>query len=200
MLGSVLGSVFVMLFDWLYRLIVGDQTTRIERRPDGVPFVPARHFTAGRPGPIQLIVLHSTEGGTARSVADMFNKGARVASAHYVVDSQDVIQCVRDEHTAFAAPGANATGLQIEVCGWARWSEPEWRASGVLPRVVRLIRRLCQQYNIPAVHVDVSGLLAGQSGITTHAEVSQAWKKSTHTDPGAGFPVAWVIDQASEES
>ena len=33
-------------------------------------------------------------------------------------------------------------------------------------------------------------LRAGERGITTHAQVSKAWKKSDHWDPGPGFPIA----------
>ena len=38
-------------------------------------------------------------------------------------------------------------------------------------------------------------LLAGRRGITGHAEVSKAYRKSDHWDPGPGFPVESFLDR-----
>lgn len=161
------------------------------------PFVPAASFAPGRSAALRLVVLHSTEGGTAKTVSEMFAAGGKPSrSAHYVVDRAATIQCVREADTAYAAPGANADGLQIEICGWAKWTEAEWHASGVLPRVVELLRRLCLAHGLPVAHVDVAGLKSGARGVTTHGEVTQAFGRSTHWDPGPGFPLAWVLQQA----
>jgi hypothetical protein len=35
--------------------------------------------------------------------------------------------------------------------------------------------------------------VAGKRGITTHLEVSRAYKRSTHTDPGPGWPMAEML-------
>jgi N-acetyl-anhydromuramyl-L-alanine amidase AmpD len=120
--------------------------------------------------------------------------GAPKRSAHYVVDASEIVQCVRDSDTAYAAPGANDDGLQVEICGWARWTAAEWQASGVLPRVAGLVRQLCAAHGLPRVRVDVAGLLTGARGVTTHADVATAFSLSTHHDPGAGFPLALVLN------
>ena len=41
--------------------------------------------------------------------------------------------------------------------------------------------------------IDAEGLKAGKKGVTTHAEVSKAFKKSNHTDPGLGFPMDRIL-------
>ena len=45
--------------------------------------------------------------------------------------------------------------------------------------------------NIPAERVDAAGLKAGKRGITTHASVSVAHRKSTHVDPGGPGDKRW---------
>lgn len=159
-------------------------------------WLPARWFTPGRPGPVRLVVLHSTEGGTARSVAGMFASGESRTSAHYVIDASETIACVREEDQAWGAPGANAAGVHVEICGWARWTSAEWQASGVLPRVAHLVAGICARHGLPVERVDVAGLKSGARGITTHADVSQAFGQTDHTDPGPGFPLADVIASA----
>jgi hypothetical protein len=46
----------------------------------------------------------------------------------------------------------------------------------------------------PAEFVNSAGQLAGNRGVTFHREVSLAWKKSTHTDPGPNFPTVKFLD------
>jgi N-acetyl-anhydromuramyl-L-alanine amidase AmpD len=144
-----------------------------------------------------LVVLHSVEGdGPARAVAQWFaGPGSPQASAHYVVDADEAICCVAEGDTAWGAPGANEAGIHIEIVGWARWTEDEWRASGVLPRVIDLVRDVCVRHDLPVEHVDAAGLHANGRGVTRHRDVSEAFRRSTHTDPGVGFPLAWVLEQ-----
>lgn len=76
---------------------------------------------------IKWIVLHSTEGGTAESVAAFFAGGAQ-ASTQLVVDDNECYRMVRDLVIPWGAPGANTNGLHIEQCGFARWTRDEWLA------------------------------------------------------------------------
>ena len=80
--------------------------------------VPARwHGGQRSKGAIKWVVLHTAEtperDTTAESVAAYFAGGTVKASAHYCVDNNSVCQGVQDFEVAWAAPGANATGLQI---------------------------------------------------------------------------------------
>ena len=45
---------------------------------------------------IDLVVIHSTEGGTAASVAAMFSLESAIASTHLVVDDDECFRMVPD--------------------------------------------------------------------------------------------------------
>ncbi len=162
-----------------------------------IPFVKARNFTAANRTSVDLIVLHSMESKetttTAEDVAKWFaGPSAPMASAHYCIDIDSTIQCVRDEDVAWHAPGANRNGIGIEHAGYARQSFEEWRdaySASMLARSARLVARLCRKWNVPAVFVDRNRLASHARGITTHNEVTWAFHQSTHTDPGPYFPI-----------
>ena len=162
----------------------------------------AKNYTNTTRAKVDWVVLHSTENpikpGTARNVALWF-AGAQApqASAHYIVGPDAIVQCVRETAVAWAAPGANATGIQIELVGQAH--KTDWLRDGtgvtdglqVLRRAAPLVRAICERWMIPLERVDAAGLLAGARGITTHASVGAAFKKSTHVDPGGVGDVRW---------
>jgi N-acetyl-anhydromuramyl-L-alanine amidase AmpD len=160
------------------------------------PFVESPHVTRTGGRRIDLIVIHTMEtdekGESAESCAEWFrNPGAKV-SAHYCVDADTIVQCVRDEDVAWAAPGANSDGIQIEHAGRAKQTGREWGdaySTAMLDRSAALVAELCSRHAIPATWLYAADLKAGKRGITTHKAVSDAFRRSTHWDPGAGFPV-----------
>lgn len=155
---------------------------------------PAAHTSAGSNMPVKRIVLHSTvsptRDGAARATAAYFRSLASGGSAHYVVDTKEVVQVVYDGVIAWHAP-PNANSLGIEMCDMpsetnvARWDDAPHRA--MLDLTVDLVADLCLAYSVPPWYVGKAGLLLGRRGITDHAEVSQAWHQSDHWDVGA-FP------------
>lgn len=160
------------------------------------PFVESPHVnrTGGRQ--IDLIVVHTMEmdekGETAENCAQWFrNPGAKV-SAHYCVDADSIVQCVRDQDVAWAAPGANSDGIQIEHAGRAKQTGRDWGdaySTAMLERSAALVADLCRKYKIPVAWLYAADLVAGKRGITTHDAVSKAFKRGSHWDPGTGFPV-----------
>lgn len=159
------------------------------------PFVESPHVnrTGGRQ--IDLIVVHTMEmdekGETAENCAQWFrNPGAKV-SAHYCVDANSIVQCVRDQDVAWAAPGANSDGIQIEHAGRAKQTGRDWSdaySTAMLERSATLVAELCRKYKIPVTWLYAADLVAGKRGITTHDAVSKAFKRGNHWDPGTGFP------------
>ena len=94
-----------------------------------------------------------------------------------------------------AAPGANSTGIQIEHCGWAtksKWLEEE---SSTLHKSAKLVASLCAQWDIPVEFVDSDGLKKGTPGITTHYQVSVAFRRSDHADPGGRNDENWPLTE-----
>ena len=160
------------------------------------PFVPSPHVTRTGGRTIDLIVLHTMEAaegnGAALSCARWFQNPRSRLSAHYCVDATAVIQCVRDEDVAWHAPGANHDGLGIELAGRASQSRREWAdrySTAVLENAAALAAGLCRAHAIPALWLWPPHLRAGRRGVTSHAAVSEAFGRSSHTDPGAGFPI-----------
>ena len=176
-------------------------------RPSVSKFVQAKHFRQGGGSRrVRLVVLHSAEApekpGTAQAIARWFaGPEAPMASAHYAVDAGDTVQCVLEGDVAFAAPGSNHDGIQIELAGYARQEPEDWRdvySTAMRERAAVLAAFICADYRLPVEFVDAAGILAGKAGITTHAEVTKAYGLSTHTDPGKSFPMSDFVARVAE--
>ena len=162
-------------------------------------FIQARNYTRVSdyaPRQIEVVVVHTMEyperPTSAEWCANYFAKrGAPRASAHYMVDADSVVQGVKDRDVAWAAPGNNHNGIQIEHAGYAAQGKPGWRdpySVRMLQRSAALTAQLCRKHNIPVRWLSPADLKAGRRGITSHANVSLAWRRSNHTDPGRDFP------------
>lgn len=155
---------------------------------------PNRHV--GRLSPIRVVVIHTVEsgedGGVAEAVAKAFADPARQASAHITVDTDSEVRSVQDKDTAWAAPGANADGLQLELAGRAGQTTGQWTDPGskaILERGAQVVAAWCKAYSIPAVHLTDGQLGGGRTkGIVGHVQVSTVFKRSNHWDPGPDFP------------
>ena len=160
-----------------------------------IPFIPAYSYYPGRQRSIRLAVLHTAEIAEVGYAAENLAKWAAGPSAgvswHYAIDNDSTIQCVRDGDTAFHAKGANADGVGIELSGRAAQGAAGWAdaySRAVLQRAARLVASLCRRHGLPVTFLDAAALQRGEAGITSHAEVTKAYRLSTHTDPGAAFP------------
>jgi hypothetical protein len=160
----------------------------------------AAHHSGTRPlGEITLVVLHSTEGGTAKSVAQYFTSPSSGGSAHLVVDDNHCYRCLTNDQVPWAAPGANTNGFHIEMCGHASWTAAQWKQHlGTLKRAAYKTALHCRLFGIQPVFVNATGLERGREGITTHAEVSAAFPHdSAHHDPGVDWPRISFMQWAS---
>ena len=142
-----------------------------------------------RASQIRHIVIHSTEGGTAASVAAFFATTAE-ASTQLVVDDRECYRCVPDLVIPWGAKGANTSGLHIETCGFARWSLQEWmRHRATLDRSAYKAAVWCFTFGIPVRRLTNAELRAGtRKGFVSHAQCFQEFGGSVRTDPGAGYP------------
>ncbi len=168
----------------------------------------ARHFKRADPPrhEIDFVVIHSAETperpDTAQALANYFaeplqrRRGKLVevkASAHYSVDSSQVVRHVQEIDIAWhvRTKGWNARSLGVELAGRAGQTRAEWLdAYGMtlLPRAARLVATLCERWNIPPVYLTGDHLADGSRGVTGHADLTEQFGQDTHTDPGAGFP------------
>jgi peptidoglycan hydrolase-like protein with peptidoglycan-binding domain len=173
--------------------------------PLAVP-LPSPHYSPGRPsGPARVLVIHTTENalraGVARAVASYFARPSTPASAHYVVGPDALFQCVSDLDRAWhvGAP-ANAYTIGVEQVGLARYTAAEWAtpdALAMLDRVVALLARLCRRHAIPAVLLSPEDVREGRAGIATHAAIGRGVGGTNHYDPGAGYPLASVVQRVA---
>jgi len=146
--------------------------------PGRVAFIPAHQDNYGGQRPtsaINRIVLHTTEGDTARGTIRWFQKcrGSAPSSAHYVLDKNGAItQMIPDDYVAYHVRNANRDSIGIEHVGRAHRADT-WNPRNMASSV-RLAAWLSKAYNIPS------------SRIVTHASLDPARR----TDPGPYFNVA----------
>ncbi|GAA4627259.1 peptidoglycan recognition protein family protein [Cellulomonas oligotrophica] len=159
---------------------------------------------AGRIEPVEVIVVHTMEAPetaqTAENIARYFARPTTRASAHLCVDNDSVVRCVPDADTAWAAPGANANGLQLELAGYARQTPAEWDdaySRAQLALAASEAAAWARKYGIPVRRLSVAELRAGAKGFVAHDDVSKAFGKSTHWDPGPHFPWARFLSLVS---
>lgn len=163
-------------------------------------YVQAKRHGGGGNTPPTRIVIHGTvspcRAGQARKTADYFRTVTRPASAHYVVDPGEVVQCLTDDTIGYHAP-PNARSIGVELCdpqsgSGKRWSDADHEA--MLVRAAALVRDLAVKYNIPTRRLTVADLVAGRKGLCGHVDVSNAWHQTTHVDPGPDFPWDHFLD------
>lgn len=168
-----------------------------------IPFVQARHFTAGRTSPIKFLVIHDMEYpehlDTAEKVAAWFaGSSAPRASTHYNIDADSIVQSVHDRDTAWCAPGCNNTGLHFEHAGYARQSRSEWLddyGTKMLHLSAALVAEKGREHGVPLIKRDYLDIRAGRPGIVGHADVTKAFPNiGTHTDPGSSFPWDYYLN------
>lgn len=161
------------------------------------PYIEAATKGPKRTGPVRLIVIHTPEWpespSGAEAVARYFhdNPDKREASCHITVDNDSIVQCVRDSFEAWAAPGANQDGIQIELTGYANQTKAQWRdkfSLAALALSADATAQYCLKYALPVIHLSDAQLRAGNLGIVGHDQVTRVYGKSTHTDPGPNFP------------
>jgi N-acetyl-anhydromuramyl-L-alanine amidase AmpD len=172
-------------------------------------FVQAANYTPVGNRKINLIVIHDMEAPekstTAEGCAAFFHNQPRSnngSSAHYCVDNDSIVQCVHDMDVAWHAPGANHDGIGIEHAGYARQTREQWLdayGKQMLGRSAKLTAGLCKRYKIPVRWMTAKGLQAGLRGITGHADVTAAYHRSTHTDPGPNFPKQLYLEIVRSE-
>ncbi len=148
---------------------------------------PLGNYGAGRPGGINMIIIHDTEGSYISAI-DRFIDPTQGVSAHYVFRSSDgdLTQCVHEADTAYAAGNLpyNQRSIQLEHEGYA--AHPgQWYTDVMLLASARLVADICKRYNIPVDRQHIIGHAEVPSEDGTHLGGNDS-----HTDPGAGWP--WV--------
>lgn len=157
-------------------------------------------------GKIHGVVVHSMEapekGTTAESVARYFanGSGGKPSSADICFDSNSQVECVKPQDEAYHAPPASRWTRGYEHAGYARQTAADWHdpySWAMLQRSGTTLGNESRLYKFPLVYLNVAALKDGHfDGVTTHNDVSKAFKQSSHWDPGPGFPMNAWLDMA----
>lgn len=176
------------------------------RETDNWPFVQAKYFTEvpkTTPRKVKWLVVHDMEYPekmtAAEEVAHYFATlkekkpdGSPIKkSAHICVDADSIVQCVKDRHVAYAAPGCNSNGIQIELAGVARQTREQWLddySDKLLTKAAEAIAQYLVKFEITPRKLTDDELREGKSGIIGHDQCSRVFQQSDHTDPGPNFP------------
>lgn len=164
---------------------------------------PNRTVTNGRYA--RLVVLHTMETDEHSSVAENIGNGwftnpSAGASAHYNVDNDSIVQGVPEKDMAWAAPGANEDGIQIEQAGRASQTTDQWLdpySVALLRNSAALVADICARNGIPPRKLTDAQLAAGWAGVVDHGQVSRVYRRSDHWDVGPGFPWGTFMDMVS---
>lgn len=171
---------------------------------DHWPFIQAKwHTKLIKHRDVRVIVIHCMEapekGQTAENVGLYFKRGESRASAHVGVDSDSVVQYVRDNDIAWAAPGVNNDGIHIELAGRSSQTRQEWQdpySTLMLDRAANVTAQYCLKYGVLPKHLTQTQLAARQMGIIGHFQATALYKPNAgHTDPGPEFPWVFFIER-----
>ena len=118
---------------------------------DGIPFLPAVHFTKGREAKIDTLVLHWIA-GTLASADATFTGGRREASAHFGIEGTTVHQYVKDTDTAWhagdRAVNHRSIGIEHSAQPATKTSPARPASPSTIATSVALCVALCRKYGI----------------------------------------------------
>lgn len=162
----------------------------------GAVWSPNRYHprTLGAP---RWIVVHTQEGGgTARGLAAYLANPASQVSYHVANDDREVLKCVAEDDTPWAASNANPYAFHICLAGsYSAWSRSKWLETDAadgknedleLTNAAKVVAWWCWKYNIPADYIGGRGVPWGRDGICGHMDLG-TWGGGHH-DPGPNFP------------
>jgi N-acetyl-anhydromuramyl-L-alanine amidase AmpD len=156
---------------------------------------------------VRYVVIHTMEnqelGMSAENCVNHFRTvpSDKQASAHLCIDNNSIIRCVRDNDVAYAAPGANRYGIQLELAGRAAQKKDEWSddySKAVLENAANATAQYCLKYALPPIHLTNDELAEGKEGIIGHKQATDVYKEGTHWDPGPDFPWDYFINRVKE--
>lgn len=152
------------------------------------------------PVPLNLIVLHDTEGANIpNSVADLAGLGSwfgnlsTQASSHVATDGDgNSARFVSDRRKAWHCAGYNSASLGIEQVGFVSQARSTWLKNWrQLRETARWVAYWSHRYGIPIRRGGVSGGIVTRSGVLRHMDLGTIG--GGHVDPGSNYPFNRVL-------
>jgi N-acetyl-anhydromuramyl-L-alanine amidase AmpD len=132
---------------------------------------------------IDCIVIHTTEGGSIEGALSHWALQTVHASAHYIIDGKQVVQCVPEDLAAFHAgnPAFNHRSIGIEVVGHC--DDKRMWTPAILAQLAGLVANIASRRGIPIDH----GHIFGHADVPDPHDPTKFGGASHHTDPGIYF-------------
>lgn len=166
-------------------------------------------LTANDSGPRALSsivgnVIHTTENSgrtTAMDIAAWLQRREAQASYTGLVDKfRNTVRSNDDNYIPWSVGSTKGNGrfLHYAVVGEAKYSRETWLGEyrPALEELAKILAHNNREYGIPLRLLTQDQLRRLEKGTSTHNDCSKVFGGSDHWDPGPGFPLDWVIDQA----
>lgn len=149
---------------------------------------------------IRWIVIHSTEGSSARSSARWFTDSRAEGSAHLIVDDRECYRTLADEVIPWGAPGANKLGWHLELSGRAKFTRQQWLdRRETLRRGAFKAAFHAKRFRIPIKLLSAADIRLGRKGFITHALCTKAFNTAGgHKDPGHNCPLGEFMEMTKD--
>lgn len=157
-----------------------------------------------RTSPPRLGVFHTTENSDttdAEAVARWQQNRSNESSYNVLFGTGGKSVRSNDDNIVpwSAMWSGNHAGLHGSAIGRASRSREDWLK---FPKQMEVMAEWAadvhKRHGIPLIWRDAAEVAAGKWGFCGHKEISDAFKESTHTDPGPGFPHDVVLARAQE--
>lgn len=169
-------------------------------------WVASPNFSA-RTAPVDLIVVHDTEGGYSGAIS-WFAKPASQVSAHFVLreDGSEAVQMVRLDKKAWACVAFNSRSISLEMAGFASkgYGIAEFHAAATV------VAWLLKEYKLPVQwarkgagpgftsHYDLGAAGGGHLDPTTDTAKWQQFVELVKAVPLDQLPNAWPFSDPSK--
>lgn len=184
--------------------------------PLSLEFSAFNHGTLRNLAHLRLLLIHTTEGASARSTAAWFATKIPLAqggpaSAHVVVDDLEGYRVLPDSVVAYGAGNrmsaqtspvpndTNDVALHLEISGHHDWPRETWlQHDATLQRGGAVLAAWADGYSLPLVMLGPEAVRDHLAqGVATHKTISDAYGvKGGHQDPGEGFPLDVLLGYA----
>lgn len=162
-------------------------------------WIPSPCYSSRGGASVRIIVLHTAEG--ARTIEDLgafFQNSANQVSSHTGADDQKGVigEYVTRGNKAWTCANYNPVAVQLELCGFASWSESEWKNQhhNMLANAAQWIAEEAKKYGIPITALNDAQAQGNGRGVCQHKNLGAGG--GGHVDCGPGFPMGYVLDLA----
>lgn len=145
------------------------------------------------------VALHTAEGSRRTGDLYAFFDRNQNASSHAGADGIGLSDGWVDiNRSAWTLLNGNPRSVNLEMCGFARWTREQWLSTGTVDGVVNprnmvrnaalWARRMCDTFGVPRRKLTPAQVGRGESGVLMHWDYSLGTGDGDHWDIGDGFP------------